>query len=300
MTKRSSRSVYAELGAEQVIRARRRGLIHDDDWKRDGHLARLEDNLCLGEPLPYCVRREFEEGDGNELFPDGDGGNMYAVYSSSALCCNLFLYWRRRHLYAEIAKACGLDPDGISCMRFEMKMPVTGVPPGKTPPNLDFFIAYDDGRAVGFECKFREPYAGVNLDQPPRAKKRLSKTYVRLPVWKGLANTKTLALELEGQNDECHFIERDQLVTRVLGLNSARGLASFEVVYLWYDVGGRFGGTLQAELDAFADRVRGDEYSFRSVTYQEILKSLKTSCSPEHGEYIEWMQRRYFPEEINV
>jgi hypothetical protein len=54
-----------------------------------GYVSELEQNLF--EPLLGRVKRQFIAGAGGELDePHGQSGNMYAVYSSSALCINLF------------------------------------------------------------------------------------------------------------------------------------------------------------------------------------------------------------------
>ena len=45
----------------------------------------------LFEPLSERVKQQFIAGAGSELnAPNAQSGNMYAVYSSSALCVNLF------------------------------------------------------------------------------------------------------------------------------------------------------------------------------------------------------------------
>ncbi len=73
----------------------------------------LQDNLF--EPLLPEVRQEFENGDGGELSADTNDGNMYAVHSSSALCCNVFHYWRRlgHDQIGPIAQACRLPSTRI-------------------------------------------------------------------------------------------------------------------------------------------------------------------------------------------
>ena len=59
-----------------------------------GYVSELQNNLF--DPLSERVKQQFITGAGGELdAPDGQSGNMYAVYSSSALCVNLFYYWSR-------------------------------------------------------------------------------------------------------------------------------------------------------------------------------------------------------------
>jgi hypothetical protein len=77
----------------------------------------LDGNLF--EPLSADARAEYGTGDGGELGgPDGDPGKMQAVHSSSALCCNVFHYWRRIERVDVIARACGL-PDAKAAVAFE-------------------------------------------------------------------------------------------------------------------------------------------------------------------------------------
>ena len=59
-----------------------------------GYVSELQENLF--DPLSERVKQQFIAGAGGELdAPDGQSGNMYAVYSSSALCVNLFHRWSR-------------------------------------------------------------------------------------------------------------------------------------------------------------------------------------------------------------
>src|SRR5687767_8908705 len=67
----------------------------------------LERNLF--EPLSPQARSEYNSGDGRELGnTNGSPGKMQALHSSSALCCNVFHYWRRVGRPEAIARACGV------------------------------------------------------------------------------------------------------------------------------------------------------------------------------------------------
>jgi len=77
------------------------------DRGRPTYAKSLERNLF--EPLSADALAEFKAGDGGELGgQDGNPGKMQAVHSSSALCCNVFHYWRRIGRADVIAKACDL------------------------------------------------------------------------------------------------------------------------------------------------------------------------------------------------
>jgi hypothetical protein len=58
-----------------------------------GYVTDLKDNLF--EPLSERVKQQLIAGAGRELAPDGQSGKIYAVYSSTALCVNLFHSWAR-------------------------------------------------------------------------------------------------------------------------------------------------------------------------------------------------------------
>jgi hypothetical protein len=74
-----------------------------------GYVTALEDNLF--EPLSDRVKQQFIVGAGGELVaPDGQSGNMYAVYSSSALCVNLFHPWSRMLEKASPSSAFTIQP----------------------------------------------------------------------------------------------------------------------------------------------------------------------------------------------
>src|SRR5579862_7608496 len=82
----------------------------------------LDGNLF--EPLSASARAEYRNGDGSELGQqDGNPGKMWAVHSSSALCCNIFHYWQRVGRADVIARACGV-PDSNVSVAFEQKLPI--------------------------------------------------------------------------------------------------------------------------------------------------------------------------------
>jgi hypothetical protein len=84
------------------------------------------------------VKQQFIAGAGGELdAPGGQSGNMYAVYSSSALCVNLFHYWFRlldaappnsKLSIDPLLRACGLPARPAKSVDFEVPNVVNGCP----------------------------------------------------------------------------------------------------------------------------------------------------------------------------
>ena len=139
--------------------------------KVTGYVSELQDNLF--EPLSERVKQQFISGAGGELNgPDGQSGNMYAIYSSSALCVNLFHSWSRlldgalqgsRPSMDRLLAACGLPERPVRSIDFEVASIVN--PHFRVAPHLDVQISFDDGpsKCAGIEAKFCEPYGDQKL-----------------------------------------------------------------------------------------------------------------------------------------
>src|SRR6266403_1316110 len=80
------------------VRDQQRGWAQSRNIELDSNdrVVRLEDNFFA--PLNLESRAEIEEGDGGEFGNPDDVGKIYSLYSSSALVCNFFDYWRGRSL----------------------------------------------------------------------------------------------------------------------------------------------------------------------------------------------------------
>jgi hypothetical protein len=94
---------FAETVNQQVAWAKRQGLRPD----ADAYLSSVGENLFA--PLSSLTEADFRGGAGNELEDRLDGAaKMRALYSSSALVCNVFDSWRNRHA-AAIGHALGIS-----------------------------------------------------------------------------------------------------------------------------------------------------------------------------------------------
>jgi hypothetical protein len=259
-----------------------------------GYVSAFEDNLF--EPLSDRVKQQFIAGAGGELnAPDGHSGNMYAVYSSSALCVNLFHHWSRLLEAApsnsgspiqSLLAACGLPALLASNIDFEVANVVN--PHFKVAPHLDVQISFaaDRWKCAGIEAKFCEPYG----DRKPSG---LMPVYLQqMTLWKGWPHLRAFAERLS-PNDLIHsHLHAAQLIKHLLGLRMQHG-AKFILVYLWFDVpGAEAAGDHRREIESFSEILKCDGIAFVSKTYQEVFESLRRGaepCSP----HVEYLLKRY-------
>lgn len=126
---------------------------------KKGYVKSNQDNLIDNFDNWLEIKKELEEGQGNELKPDKYGIVKFnAVHSSSALCVNNFAPFKQHKDNISF-----LNYTGFTEASFEKKLP-TGI----SVPNLDFYLE-SDNVVIGFESKFIEalsdklPNKGNNL-----------------------------------------------------------------------------------------------------------------------------------------
>jgi hypothetical protein len=78
----------------------------------------LDDNFFA--PLHPESKKEMSEGDGDELSTPEDVGKLYSLWSSSALACNVFDYWREE-TRVPLLKVLSVQDIGYERPRFEQK-----------------------------------------------------------------------------------------------------------------------------------------------------------------------------------
>lgn len=241
----------------------------------------LDDNLF--EPLTPEARAEFESGDGGEL-----GGRMHAVHSSSALVVDVFDYWRKRGLFAEIAGALRVPSVGITGMRFEAKFSIHDQ--FNRAPNLDVVIDYDGRgglKATAIESKFNEPYGGGPM-------RGLNEAYLRNEeLWSDFPNLRRIAEEISPENTRFTALDVPQLIKHVLGLKRAYGVEGFRLLYLWCDAPGREAVKHAEEIEEFAQCLESDGVHFQSLTYQDVIWSLAKNQRARHREFVDHLTERY-------
>lgn len=259
------------------------------------YVSELQDNLF--DPLSERAKQQFIAGAGGELdAPDGQSGNMYAVYSSSALCVNLFHYWSRL-LHAappnskpslnSLLATCGLPTRPVRSIDFEVPNIVN--PHFKVPPHLDVQISFDDGpwKCAGIEAKFCEPYG----DQKPGG---LKPVYLQqTALWQDWPNVRAFAQEIS-PNDLTHsHFHAAQLLKHLLGLRMQNS-RDFVLVYLWFDVPGAEAAMHhRREIESFGEILKRDGVAFVSRTYQEAFEILRGGNGEPKSPYVAYLHERY-------
>lgn len=210
---------------------------------------------------------------------------MRAAHSSSALVVNVFDYWVDRP--DRVLLALGLPAAAAFPVAFEAQF-ATGLD-GK-PPNLDICVRREDGGLVGVESKFTEWLA----------RKSASKEYFkpkyfpndrRLWAESGLAGAQQLAQRIHAREKHFRYLDAPQLLKHVLGLAST-GMA-FELVYLYYHIDGKEAAFHSAEIQEFAQAVKGD-FAFHVCTYQEVYRRLRQQMAECDAAYSAYLDARYF------
>ncbi len=246
----------------------------------NGRVSRLEDNLFA--PLHDETRAEIQAGDGDEFGTPENVGKMFSLYSSSALACNVFDYWRKRSALP-LLNACGFDT-ADSDLRFEQKFP-TGV--GSKPANLDVVITDNrrDRLPVAVESKFSEPFQTNEHDFLKSSYFRNSGIWDELPGCRGIA-------EGLSSTDSFKFLKASQLLKHAIALTRRYGTKGFVLLYLYYDVPDSDAAKQHHEEALEFGTLVGGEIVFRCDTYQSVFGRL-SALSPESA-YLSYLRSRYF------
>jgi hypothetical protein len=250
-------------------------------------------NLNLFEPLNSDVRKNFEDGNGNEI--SGNPAKMQAVHSSSALGVNVFQYWQRIKQVPVIASACGFCRKGNTVSEkivFEDKYPVDGNSHEfPIAPNIDVVFHNSDSsqfKRFAIECKFSEAYS-------LRKHSGLRPAYLNfnlIELWSGIPKLRAFA-ESICPNEKFTYLHSAQLIKHILGLKKECGKDSFRLLYLWYDVLGKEGAIHRDEIEKFSEVAKADGIYFNAMSYQELILSLSKEYRQEHTKYIKYLSERY-------
>jgi hypothetical protein len=210
---------------------------------------------------------------------------MRALLSSSALAVNFFDVWRTEPK-DKLAEALGL-PTPITQLSFEHKC--LKYPVGPRSPNLDLELKLTDGRRVGVESKFAEPY------RHSAAGPCLSAKYFSGPEGRwdhvGLIRAQKLAGRLAA---EWEFLDAAQLLKHLLGLASETPEKGTILLYLWYDAATDEAARHQREITRFAEAVAGDPVAFRAVSYQDVFSKLERTLAEPQAGWLSYLSSRYF------
>lgn len=282
-------NIAAEIKARQINWAEEREIEFD----QDNRCPRLEDNLCLRK-INSETRREIEQGDGGELKKDrGRKPRMHSLYSSTALACNFFDYWRSVEDSSPLAEALEFHAK-IHDIEFERKFDHEV---SSRWPNLDVVLTRPDQTLLAIESKFTEPFSGS------KNKKYLKDEYFSCGKkrWSefGLSGCQKLAEGL-GQEHCYKHLDAAQLLKHMLGLANCG--KNWELLYLWFNPGGPEAECHEDEIEQFIRAVSHDGRDvggggvIRAMTYQELFKCVSENLDGKHEEYRKYLEERYFPE----
>ncbi len=273
----------------QVAWARRRNISlvgSKGERGRRVYAGTLRQNLF--EPLSQSAHEEYAAGDGGELgTPGGDPGKMQALHSSSALCCNVFHYWRRVGRPEVIARACDL-PSRVA-LAFEQKFPIDAAQ-FRRAPNLDAAFRCESGPidVVGVESKFCEPFS-------TRRHAGLKVAYLGTPCtqfWRGLPALRKLAERISPDDGAHEYLDAAQLLKHILGL-SRSSKRKFLLLYLHYAVPGPAGAKHESEISDFVAVAQLDGVTVRALTYQDVIVRLLRAGTDADSAYLDYIAERY-------
>lgn len=256
-----------------------RHISFQESGQREGYVDSLTDNLFY-DKLSVKTLEEYSSGRGNEF-----RSHMKALLSSSALCINVFEYWRQTSRISEIVKAYGILID-VYKMEFEKKHRI----PNLGTPHIDVEFSNEDNEAYAIEAKFTEPYHSTTQ----RNNTNLDKYLNQNAIWTGLVECQRLAkevLEEEGKKISWKHLDVPQLIKHILGLSHCYGTRKFTLSYLWYDCGTQEARDHSNEIDEFSERIKG-EIEFASMTYQNLFDKI-LNIPRVDKEYLAYLGERY-------
>jgi len=256
-------------------------------------VAELAENLF--QDLRPETRKEYQDADGNEL-----EDKFSALYSSAAIVCNVFDYWRAR---PERVGAC-FEMSAATGMGFERKHSlfddlISGYSsdPLRRVPNIDVELNGQRGSDnLVIECKFTEPFVKYEETHRP-----FTSTYFRSeaePIWAGLSSTRELATQINRGLGIFERLDATQLIKTGLACQRRFGPGCWRFVYLWYEVthSGHMTeecGVLTAELTRFRELTHG-ELPVSGMTWQELFNRIEAGADPNDSRYTAYLRDRYF------
>ncbi|MBO4614368.1 MAG: hypothetical protein J5709_04570 [Bacteroidales bacterium] len=261
---------------------------------------------------------QYDKADGNELKDGRYPAKMKALFSSSALCVNLFQYFadgNGKNGAKELLIACNLITPECNekiIIEFEKKFE-TGI----STPNVDVVIRIGESQLIAIESKFTEPYSKHD-------KKKfnfIQGKYGCKDFWKNAGNLfsklgfdtepmKTIQYTERGKKKEIKgwpifnknlYLDTAQLIKHILGVTNTyddiEGKTKITLVYLWYDAFGAEGKKHREEIEEFCKFINenaSDKVLVMHATYQEVIANLSKKLDySEHKEYIDYITERY-------
>ena len=301
---------------KQMLWANRYGVQMRTDKYKHSYTYSPDDNIY--ERLSEETKRWFHNADGHELEDMGDyPAKMSALYSSSALCVNIFQYFiNKPELAFDLFRSCKLigQTDKLEVAKMQFECTDYSIKIGDSTfatPNIDLVAELTYGtnkRHIIAESKFTEPYSGSHNNFISR------KYYTNKDLWTSLDLLDLYkALNIDNIDEtkyntskgieigKCVFsykyLDATQLLKHLLGAACAfkKDKSNIRLVYLWYDAWGTEGACLRDEIEKFRQIVEDNTpIKFRHITYQELIVNLWNKLNyNEHSEYLNYIADRY-------
>lgn len=282
------------------------------------HTLDPDENVFKG--LSKLTKIWFKKADGHELeMKDGYPPKMTAVYSSSALCVNIFQYFIDKidnpKLSSALFQSCKLigQTDKLEvaemqfeCINYSIKIGDYTI----AKPNIDLVAELTYGankRHIIAESKFTEPYSGSHNNFLPRkyyTNKDLWTNLDLLDLYKALNidNIDEIETNISGETEKGKFVfpykylDATQLLKHLLGAACRfKDKSNIRLVYLWYDAWGAEGACHRNEIENFRQIVEDTTpIKVRHITYQELIVNLWNKLDHnEHSEYLNYIVDRY-------
>ena len=279
----------------------------------------IDSNLYNG--LSSKTKEAFDKADGGEL--KGNPIPMTALYSSSALCVNVFQYFENYsdnpNLALEILKACKLIDKKkykgeitafeFECKRFSIKNDNKII----STPNIDVVIetksVLEKKQIFAIESKFTEPYGTVDnflaekyyIPENESIWSSLGSLYESLNIDKLPEETRTRNQKKEKGKyilTKYKYLNALQLIKHLMGVcgdEKWKNKSHITLVYVWYDALGKEGFEHRNEIKEFRKLIENNtRIKFRDISYQELIYDLnKLLPYNEHKEYLDYITDRY-------
>ena len=279
------------------------------------HTLNPDQNVFNG--LSKLTKIWFMNADGHELeMKDGYPPKMTALYSSSALCVNVFQYFiDKPELSSALFQSCKLigqtdklkvDKMQFECTDYSIKIGDSTI----STPNIDLVAELTYGtnkRHIISESKYTEPYSGYHdnfLSRKYYTNKNIWDNLGLLDLYKALnidnidETEKRTSKEIE--IGKCVFpykyLDATQLLKHLLGATCTyKDKSNIRLVYLWYDALGTEGACHRNEIEDFRHIVEENTpIKVRHITYQELIVNLWNKLDyNEHSDYLNYISDRY-------
>lgn len=239
--------------------------------------------ICLdGVPADYLFEK-FNSAAGNEI----QGGKIFSPRSSSALCMNAFGWFiERPEEFPAVKGLENLDWPALSVdIECQLRFPWRG---GRSPW-LDAVIETEH-YLIGVESKRFEPFRKSTPSS-------MSKTYWE-DYWGGnMSGYQSERDKFRDKPKHYKHLSSRQLVAHSLGLKTQANKKNKKPVLLYIHcdkvvenpvlVSAKAVEKHHAEIAEFATSVSGDEVSFESLTYRELLSAFTGGGLVTHSENLD-------------